>query len=70
MVRRALFIEELFRELNGDETVVPSTPPEVIESMEQAQVITPNTSTWERTVTMKFGLTVGMTGYTGISTRF
>ncbi|WP_292588813.1 glycoside hydrolase family 57 protein [Mesotoga sp. UBA5557] len=41
-----LFIEGLFRELNGDDIVVPSTPPEVINSMDQAQVVTPNTSTW------------------------
>ncbi len=41
-----LFIEELFRELNGDSEVVPATPPEVIDSMEQVQQVTPNMSTW------------------------
>lgn len=41
-----LFIEEFFRALEGDETVMPATPPEVIESMEEVQVVTPAISTW------------------------
>ena len=41
-----IFLEDLFRELNGDDTVVCATPPEVIESMGEVQCVTPNISTW------------------------
>ncbi|HAA86496.1 MAG TPA: DUF1957 domain-containing protein [Kosmotogaceae bacterium] len=40
------FIEELFRELSKVPEVVPSTPTEVIDSLEQVQVATPSDSTW------------------------
>lgn len=41
-----LFIEELFRQLHAIDEVVPTTPPEVISSLEMIQIVTPAASSW------------------------
>ncbi|MDI3516943.1 MAG: 1,4-alpha-glucan branching enzyme [Thermotogota bacterium] len=41
-----LFLEEFFRELSKSQSVIPSTPSEVLDIFDEYQVLTPAASTW------------------------